>query len=199
MMPRLHLSLSLLPLAVVVAAMVHAQVGYLLRFELQRMDLQRAMKQRIREGIPREDLTRFTMTEAEWRALRWVKPEREFRLPNGDMYDVVHIRVADGIVDALCVHDRDETALFAGLEDHIRSRMDGPDPASSGRTRVVRLLVNLFPPAPPLAAAEPQPSDRFFPECVDALHPGWPQRWELPPRRAGDGPPSRTRWPFAMG
>ena len=131
----------------VTAALCYAQMGYLLRFEAQRVLVQRSIKDRIRKGVPKEQLTRFVMPRTEWEAMNWVKPAREFRLPNGDMYDVVYLQEKNDVIDALCIHDRDETLLFAGLKEHVRRTLDGPDPRGGTRDRIMRMLVQLdLPP-----------------------------------------------------
>lgn len=127
----------------VVSSLAYAQWGFFLRFELQRTSIQRSIKDRIRKGIPKEELTPFVMSAEEWQSLNWIKPKREFRLPSGDMYDVVYVNVQDGEVKALCVHDKDETVLFAGLDMFVKGLLDGPDHSSGTRVRVAQFLAQL--------------------------------------------------------
>jgi len=131
----------------VVASLAYAQFGFFLRFETQRKAIQRSIKDRVRKGIPKDELTPFVMSVEEWQAIEWVKPKREFRLPNGDMYDVVHITIQNGQVDALCVHDKEEAVLFAGLELFVKGKLDGPDRSRGARVRVTQFVNQLyFPP-----------------------------------------------------
>jgi hypothetical protein len=141
----------LVPLLVAVS-LCYAQAGFFLRFEAQRVAIKRAIKDRIRKGVPREELTPFVMPLHEWEALLWIKPKREFRLPSGAMYDVVHITITDGMVDALCIHDVAETHLFAGLDAHVKGLLDGPGDRQGARKRVASFLFQLDLPPPPMAA-----------------------------------------------
>lgn len=173
--------LRMVVLWVIVSGLLYAQVGFMLRYELQRVGIQRSIKDRIRQGIPQEELTRFNMPVAAWEALNWVKPKREFRLPNGDMYDVVRVTITEGTVDALCVHDKDETQLFAGLKDHMRRIMDGPDPDSGGRALVARLIAWLDMPPPVLSMGVPTADERMFGRSLCLLMLGHPSRDLQPP------------------
>lgn len=177
----------------IVSGLLYAQVGFMLRYEAQRASIQRGIKDRIRQGIPVEELTRFSMPAAEWKALNWVKPKREFRLQNGDMYDVVHVAIHDDMVDALCVHDRDETLLFAGLKDHMRRIMDGPDPETGGRSQIARLLAQLDIPPSGLALSFPLLEDRTFARSSATVLEGPSSRWTPPPETGGGSPSPYSR------
>jgi hypothetical protein len=133
---------------VLVLAICYAQFGYHLRFEAQRKAVQRGIKERIRKGLPKDMLTAFRMTEAEWAALHWEKPGREFRLPDGRMYDVIEVTHVRGMVEAWCIHDREETHLFAGLREHVRRLLEGDDPEQGPAAQVQRLIAGMLPPAP---------------------------------------------------
>lgn len=130
----------------VVLTLGYAQSGYFLRFEWQRIDIQRTIKQRIRQGVPKHELTPFSMSLEAWQALHWVKPGREFRMPHGDMYDVVDLVVSEGRVEARCIHDEQETQLFAGLSERVRRQLDGLPGSMGARERITRLLEHLMAP-----------------------------------------------------
>lgn len=156
----------------VVASLAYAQFGFFLRFEVQRKTIQRSIKDRIRQGIPREELTPFVMSVEEWQALNWIKPKREFRLPSGDMYDVVHITIQDGQVDALCVHDKEETVLFAGLDLFVKGMLDGPDRSRGSRDRIAQFLSQLVLPPPHIGLVPPFAHPYDFHGLVPELRAG---------------------------
>lgn len=139
-------------LILAMTALGYAQFGALLRFERQRAAAQRAIKLRLKQGVPEEELTTFTLTGAQLRGLHWVKPEREFRLADGRMFDVVHRKdLPDGTVLLRCIADHQETALFAGLKEHVARDLEGRAPGT--RERVVHLLLGLA--GPPTGPALP--------------------------------------------
>lgn len=148
-------------------ALGYAQFGALLRFELQRAGIQRAIKLRLKQGVPEEELTTFTLTAEQWRALRWVKPGREFRLPDGRMFDVG--RRAEGPAGTVvlhCIADHQETALFAGLKEAVARDLEGRVPEA--KDRVQQLLRSLcsgsaekwLRPPPPLIGTIPSMEER---------------------------------------
>ena len=127
-------------------ALGYAQFGALVRFEQERATIQRSIKLRLKQGVPEEELTTFTLTSDQWRGLRWVKPGREFRLPDGRMFDVVRRADGpDGNIVLHCISDHQETALFAGLKEAVARGLDGPVPGS--RERLVRVVMDLGRPS----------------------------------------------------
>lgn len=166
-----------------IAALAYAQIGFFLRYECLRVATQRAIKNRIRQGLPLEQLTPFRMSEQEWRALEWVKPEREFRLADGAMFDVVRVGVKDGEVHALCIADHAETGLFEGLKEHVRRQLEGGDPEHGPSAQVHRLFAGLQPPREEASAriSAADRSLRAHPSRVGRLL-GHRSTWLPPPK-----------------
>ncbi|MBL7962361.1 MAG: hypothetical protein JNM31_00825 [Flavobacteriales bacterium] len=160
----------------------YAQMGYLAHFEAKRKLIQRGIKDRIRKGVPKDELTHFIMPAAEWKALNWVKPEREFKLPNGNMYDVVEVLQGTDTVDAWCIHDKAETVLFAGLKDHISRNMEGPSSKGGSRVLAMKLVHGIDMPPGGIHLGM-----NFRPAAAQALHVNHPlrsgflRRWSPPP------------------
>ncbi len=136
-------------LLLAVTALGYAQFAAMLGFTLQRAAVQRAIKLRLKQGVPEEELSTFTLTAAQLRGLRWVKPGREFRLDDGRMFDVVYRHdLPDGTTVLRCIADHQETALFAGLKEHVARDQERRAPGT--RERVLHLLLGLVgPPAGP--------------------------------------------------
>lgn len=151
-------------LFVALMALGYAQFGALLRFEHERAAIQRAIKLRLKAGVPEEELTTFTLTAEQWRGLRWVKPGREFRLPDGRMFDVVRRADGpDGTVVLRCIADHEETALFAGLKEAVARGMDGRAPRS--RERVVYVVLHLARPPEGVVLPERSAGPQFWPQA----------------------------------
>ncbi|MBK9076551.1 MAG: hypothetical protein IPL77_16560 [Flavobacteriales bacterium] len=112
---RLSHALWAIPLLVLMAL----QLGHLASFEWKRRTVRKEIKLRLKAGVPQEERTPFQVTQAEYAALDWVKPQREFRL-NGRFYDVVELHVqADETFLLSCIDDHQETELFAHLSDLV--------------------------------------------------------------------------------
>ncbi|MBP6391334.1 MAG: hypothetical protein KA175_03610 [Flavobacteriales bacterium] len=109
--------------AVPVLVLMAWQLGFLASFEWQRRAVKQEIKMRLKAGVPQDERTSFQVTEAQYAALDWVKPEREFR-SNGRFYDVVELRTqADGTLLLSCIDDRQETELFVQLSDLVELAM----------------------------------------------------------------------------
>ena len=105
--------------AVPVLVLMAWQLGFLASFEWQRRAVKQEIKMRLKAGVPQNERTPFQITEAQYAALDWVKPQREFRL-NGRFYDVVELKAqTDGTLLLSCIDDRQETELFAQISEIV--------------------------------------------------------------------------------
>ena len=168
-------------------ALGYAQFGALVRFEQERAAIQRAIKIRLKQGVPPEELTTFTLTKDQWRDLRWVKPGREFRLPDGRMFDVVRRTVRpDGTTELHCIADHQEAALFAGLKEAVARGLDGRAPRS--RERVVHVVLHLGRPPEGVALPERSAGPQFWPQAPHRMPAdGWITDRTPPPERPAHG------------
>lgn len=107
-----------------VLAAIGLQVGRFASFEVRRLLVRKAVKQQLKSGVPENERAYFTFTQAEYDALKWIKPDKEFTVGAG-FFDVIEREVgADGTIHLSCMNDRQEAALFADLSRMVDGAMD---------------------------------------------------------------------------
>ncbi len=160
---------TILP-ALLLLAVMAAQLVQVASFELRRMTLRREMKQQIRQGLPQEALVRFSFTPAAYEALETEDGGREFWV-DGHLYDLVRRNTgADGHVHIEAVDDRDEAHLMAGLNELLEQGM-----ARRGMDRErSRSLVSALACSPPVEPLDLMAFDageglRFHVRCEPLL------------------------------
>lgn len=97
--------------------------GVFIVFKIQQTSIRKELKHQIKAGIPESDLHPFVFSIAEYNALEWVRKDIEFRL-NHEMFDIVKTEIVGGQYLLLCVNDKEESNLFAHLENAILNRLN---------------------------------------------------------------------------
>lgn len=100
------------------------QLFQLASFDLRRSAVKREVKLKLKAGVPQEERTMFVLTQAQYDALRWLKPGKEFTMGAG-FYDVID-RWDDpsGNIHLSCMNDTQEAALFKDLALLVDQAMD---------------------------------------------------------------------------
>lgn len=97
-------------------------VGFVSYFEISHYKLKKEIKLLLKQGVPDDELVFFEFTDAEMSDLIWLK-KNEFDL-NGNLFDVVRkSKTQDGINHLECISDKQETILFARLNQTISQNL----------------------------------------------------------------------------
>ncbi|MDP1745134.1 MAG: hypothetical protein Q8L90_06135 [Bacteroidota bacterium] len=97
--------------------------GIFIVFKLEQAQVRKEIKHQIKSGLPENDLHSFVYSKKEYEQLDWVRKNIEFRL-NNEMFDIVRSENKDDTVLLYCVNDKEETLLFAQLDEMIRKKME---------------------------------------------------------------------------
>lgn len=108
--------------------------GYLLVFKSFQYLIRREIKQQIKMSVPEDQLEKITFSKNE--KILWVKADKEF-IYKENMYDVVRTEQTKDKIIFYCIHDFKETKLFAGIDNVVKSQMNG----NSKRTRQINILL----------------------------------------------------------
>ncbi len=121
-----------------IAVLLFNIAGFLLVFQSQVKGVRQSIKTRVKSGIPEKELTVISTTPATASELKWKEENKEFVF-KGQMYDVVRKEAgADGKVTYFCITDKQETVLFANLDEMVKSNMD------SGKNAPAKNLLKIF-------------------------------------------------------
>ncbi len=96
------------------------------------------MKRAIKAGLEEESLHHFSFTKQEYEHLNW-QHKNEFQW-KGVMYDVVRTKTINNIIQVSCVNDKQESVLFAHLNDHIDQFSDIEKEGKTSSKVLLKLL-----------------------------------------------------------
>ncbi|RFC55650.1 hypothetical protein [Brumimicrobium aurantiacum] len=97
--------------------------GIYIAFKIEQAHIRSAIKHEIKEGIPENELHEFNLTPTEYEQLDWIRPDIEFR-KHKQMFDIVRRENKGDDIVLHCVNDKEETLLFANLEELIQNKMN---------------------------------------------------------------------------
>lgn len=127
---KLRAAISLL----LFTAMIYLTSGYFVVFKLQQFHIKREVKQRLKAGVPESRLT-LVKIPVEWEKSGSSQFQRihagEFRY-HGEMYDIVRSEAKGDTTFYYCIHDKEETKLFANLDKLIQTD-SAPNPERQKR------------------------------------------------------------------
>ena len=173
-------SIALLSWLVLVA--IGLQLGRFASFEFRRLMVRKEVKQQLKAGVPENERAYFTFTQAEYDALKWIKPDKEFTLGAG-FFDVIEREVgADGKIHLTCMNDRQEAALFADLSRMVDGAMDHKGDGPQRTQLLFGLLKHWTVATCTWRCAVPElPAVQLLAE-VHGDRAGYPSTWWTPPR-----------------
>ncbi|MCB0555712.1 MAG: hypothetical protein KDD02_19350 [Phaeodactylibacter sp.] len=112
-------------------------------FRIQRLQIRREIKAQIKQGISEKELFKITVAPEHASALSWKKDD-EFRY-KGIMYDVVRKEIInDSTIIYYCISDRQETALFANLDELVRKGMHSRKDSNKPLENLFNLFSKIF-------------------------------------------------------
>lgn len=92
-------------------------IGFVGYFEFSHYRLKKEIKTLLKQGVPKDELVYFSFDQQQLKELVWLK-KNEFDL-NGNLFDVVRRRTSNGKTHMECISDKQETILFAHLEESV--------------------------------------------------------------------------------
>ncbi|MCK6649467.1 MAG: hypothetical protein L6Q66_07415 [Bacteroidia bacterium] len=118
--------------------------GVIVVFKLQQFSIRREIKRQIKRGVSDEELHVIIVNTENSEELSWQK-ENEF-IYKGAMYDIVKKEtLADSSIAYYCINDKQETELFAHLDELIRKDMDHRSPVGKTAKKLFQVLSSIFP------------------------------------------------------
>ena len=123
---------------ILLALFIYQIIGFVPVFLMERMIVRKEIKKMIKASVPQHELTVFHFTEAEFDALQWVKPGKEFIL-NDKMFDIVRKSESSGNITVHVINDTQERQLFADLDDQVNRQADS-SPSSEAGIKLCKLF-----------------------------------------------------------
>lgn len=106
-------------------------MGYFIVFTKRQHDVKTKVRTAINRRSYHDELVAIVIERSELEHIEWIKEGTEM-LFNNKRYDVVNVSSGRHAVTFYCIHDKAETALYADLEDHVKSNMSANKPLKSG-------------------------------------------------------------------
>lgn len=165
-----------------VLAAIGLQIGRFASFEFRRLMVRKEVKQQLKAGVPENERAYFAFTQAEYDALKWIKPDKEFTLGAG-FFDVIERHMdTDGTIHLACMNDRQEAELFADLSCMVESAMDHKGDGTQRTQLLFGLLKHWTVATWNWRCSVPElPAVRVNAEAHGDLE-GHPSMWWTPPR-----------------
>jgi hypothetical protein len=114
--------------------------GVFIVFKIEQAYVRKSIKHQIKAGIPEGELHVFKLSNSEYEQLDWVRPDIEFR-KDKEMFDIVRSEKLGDSIQLYCVNDKEETVLFAQLDEMIQKKMgQESNSPNSPISKVVKIL-----------------------------------------------------------
>lgn len=108
-------------------------VGYYIVFKTSQLKVKSEIKKLIKSSVPEDQLVVFRLSPENQNDFEWIH-SKEFRY-KGNMYDIVRKTVISASeTDLYCIHDVQETGLFAHLDFLVKQAMNHDKNASKSST-----------------------------------------------------------------
>lgn len=117
--------------------------GIFVVFKIEQTQVRKEIKHQIKSGLRENDLHLFVYSKKEFEQFDWVRKDLEFEL-NNEMFDIVRSENKDDTVLLYCVNDKEETLLFAQLDEMIRKKMEQESSSSQNSSRKLVKFFKLF-------------------------------------------------------
>lgn len=113
-------------------------VGFFPLFKYAQNKIQKEIKGQLKKTVPQGELYVINVPVEKVNDLDWKREGKEFRY-NGTMYDIVKSETKNGVVQYHCINDKQETQLFANLEELVNQQMDnGKSPFGKTTKRILK-------------------------------------------------------------
>jgi hypothetical protein len=124
--------------------LIYNLIGYYTVFKVLQYQVRDEVKQRIKHAVPDDELVLISISTVDDKSLVWTKPQKEFRY-NGEMYDVVKLKIKEDSIVYYCIHDFKESKLFSELGDYVKRYVaDNPNQRRKAEILLERLIKDYF-------------------------------------------------------
>jgi len=127
----------------ILCTVIFNMAGIFIVFKVEQAYVRREIKHQIKSGIPENVLHSFVYSKKEYEQLDWVRKDIEFRL-NNEMFDIVRSEIKDDTVLLYCVNDKEETILFAQLDEMIKNKTEQESNSSQNSSGKLIKFFKLF-------------------------------------------------------
>ncbi len=118
-------------------------VGVLVVFKVRQLIIRHEIKQNIKIGVSLDKLHIITVSKANHSELIW-ESDDEFRY-KGDMYDIVKKEILnDSTIIYHCINDKQETELFANLDELVKKNMGKDNPVKHAAEKLFKVLSLIY-------------------------------------------------------
>lgn len=101
-------------------------IGYYIAFKVNQSEAKSEIKSRIKLDLPIQELTSITFDNSKIDSIQWVEKNEEFYY-NNKLYDVVKTEGTNQTTTFYCLSDEKEEALFANLDEHVKTHIASND------------------------------------------------------------------------
>jgi actin-related protein len=98
-------------------------MGFYLNFEIEQFRIKEEIKDKIINNLPEKDLTLVKISSRDKEKITWTEDSKEFRY-NGNMFDVVNIKIKSDTTCYYCFNDEKESQLFTNLDKLVKEQTD---------------------------------------------------------------------------
>lgn len=118
-------------------------VGHYPLFKYAQYKIQKEIKGRLKKSVPDSELFVIAIPADKVNELDWKREGKEFRY-KGTMYDIVKSENKGDEMIYHCVNDKQETQLFAQLEELVNQHIDsGKSPFGKTTKRILKKISSL--------------------------------------------------------
>jgi hypothetical protein len=108
---------------VLIFAIFYNLMGFHLTFEIQQCLIKEEIKEELVGNLPDQALTLIKISSGETSKIDWTEGGKEFRY-NGQMFDIVKIKIGSDTTYYYCFNDEKESNLLATLDKLVKDQTD---------------------------------------------------------------------------
>jgi hypothetical protein len=144
--------------------------SYFIAFKILEFNIKKEIKTKIKKGVPESELILLKipalLEEKSSKEFQMIH-EKEFRY-KGEMYDIVKKEKKNDTTYYYCIHDKEETRLFANLEALIINELNNPDKKKELNS-ILKIFNSFYLISDKNKLLQPSRSDRIFYYYSDIL------------------------------
>lgn len=126
---------------VIILVLFYSMVGYYIDFKIEQFQLKESIKERLIKKLPDNELTLLKISHEKLNRLNWTEEGREFRY-EGNMYDVVKIKIVGDTAYYYCFNDEKENKLITSVDKLIKEQTHNTKSKNSNKKPVINYFFN---------------------------------------------------------
>jgi hypothetical protein len=108
---------------VLIFSILYSLMGFYLVFNIEKDTIKEEIKEKLINSLPENELSLIKISSGEYSQITWTEEGREFRY-NGNMFDVVKIKIRTDTTYYYCYIDQKENKLFSNLDELVKDQTD---------------------------------------------------------------------------